>query len=410
MARYDFVSPGAMAGNAIQQFLMQRAMEERQARMDQLAAERQSAEIGQREADLGLRRQQEARIAEAQAQQQKDLEQEREFRRASVLAENAIPGDPIDPDTKGVMERQGFGGAMRTIPGQPASEGFGVLESLEQPAPGAGVLQNSPPPGILQPAQPERTIARGGSKYLSARQAAEERAAQAAEARAAREAEGERNRQFRGEQGEANRALREDLARASASGRGETTALRNDLLRTQVDAATQKAEDKQVADKRARDAARVTSGATIDVIKELADFDERGRATLKPGTANLFGARNPLARLVPGSDTNNAKAALDRLKGRVIVDLLNEMKNQSRTGATGFGALSGPELKLLENAAAELNSSMISDTRAAAELERIYSMAKQLYGDEPGNGPANGGPSGGSGRVYYDEEGNQVQR
>ena len=93
----------------------------------------------------------------------------------------------------------------------------------------------------------------------------------------------------------------------------------------------------------------------------------------------------PGASFFPG-ETSDASAALDRLQGRVVVDLLNEMKNQSRTGATGFGALSGPELKLLEDAASQLNSSLITDKRAAEELARIFQSAQRLYGATDGGG------------------------
>jgi hypothetical protein len=34
-----------------------------------------------------------------------------------------------------------------------------------------------------------------------------------------------------------------------------------------------------------------------------------------------------------------AKAAFDNLKARLVIDLIAEMKSQSKTGATGFGQL-----------------------------------------------------------------------
>jgi hypothetical protein len=367
----QFVSPGAMAGNAIQQFLMQREEENRQRMIAALLQKKQEEDTARQAAELELRKTTESRIAADADANRTALEQEREFRRAGTIAENAIPDDPTDAATADLLTRQGYGGQVRRTPGIQS-------RTLDMPV-GPGVMM----PGRDMGTSPEQLSMRGGSKYLNARATEEARAAQAAEAARARAEQAEDARASREAIAREGIASREAIAGMANAGRAETTGLRNDLLQTQVDNARQKQEEKAASDKRAKDAARVTSGATIDVIKQLADIDETtGIATLKPGTANLFGMRNPLAQLRPGGDTSTAKAALERLKGRVIVDLLNEMKNQSRTGATGFGALSGPELTLLENAASQLNSPNISDTRAAEELSRIYDMAKRLYGDD----------------------------
>jgi hypothetical protein len=61
MSRYNFVSGGAAAGNAIEQFLVQRALEDRQRRMDELAAQNTKADNAR--ADEQLFRQQGKRQA-----------------------------------------------------------------------------------------------------------------------------------------------------------------------------------------------------------------------------------------------------------------------------------------------------------------------------------------------------------
>lgn len=371
-----FVSPGAMAGNAIQDFLAQRELQNRQRMIDELMQQKQAADLDYRNRDLAQRTSQ-------QQENQANLEHERGFRRATTLSQQALPGDPVDAATRELMTTHGYGGQVQTTPG--------ILQQGPEITSADADPEGIPTYGVLD--IPESSTMRGGSQYLSARAASQERQAQATEANTARVAAAEEAQRGRADENERNRQAaatrateandtRAMIAGMANQGRAETTNLRNDLLRTQVDAAGQKAQEKTVSDKRAKDAARVTSGATIDVLKQLADFDANGVATLKPATANLFGARNPLAQYVPGSETATARAAMDRLKGRVIVDLLNEMKNQSRTGATGFGALSGPELALLENAASQLNSSNIGDARAAEELSRIYATAQQLYGDD----------------------------
>src|SRR6185503_15237585 len=97
-------------GNAILKFLVQREMLNRQAMIDAYTRQAQEDEQKQKAADLELRTAQERRIAEAQKAAQADLEIEREFRRATTLAENAMPGDPADEPARALLERQGLGG------------------------------------------------------------------------------------------------------------------------------------------------------------------------------------------------------------------------------------------------------------------------------------------------------------
>jgi len=56
-----------------------------------------------------------------------------------------------------------------------------------------------------------------------------------------------------------------------------------------------------------------------------------------------------------------------------VVDLIAEMKSQSKTGATGFGQLSDKERIILENSAAKLKTAQ-SDTAIREELVRIRAL------------------------------------
>lgn len=348
MGRYNFVSPGAEAGNAIQKFLIERELMNQEMQKQALLEKQQAEQERRANEELALNKQREGRIADESKATREALEGERTFRRANTIATHGLPG-VIDRQTADLLRGEGF-----------------------------GTLVNETGPGVIQFA--------GGSQYQNARQAEQARLAQAREAQAARAEQEEKDRQAAAARASEANETRAMIAGMANQGRQETTELRNDLLRTQVSAAEQKAAEKEEAKQKSRQAAKVTADQTVAVLKELADFDETtGRATLKDATKNLFGARNPLTMF--GKETNDARAALNRVRGRVIVDLLNEMKNQSATGATGFGALSGPELELLQNAASELNNPFISNDRAAQELERIYKAAGQLYGtDSPGVG------------------------
>jgi hypothetical protein len=166
----------------------------------------------------------------------------------------------------------------------------------------------------------------------------------------------------------------------------EVAELRKDVLRGQVQAQDDKraadAQKLQAADAvtaKAKAAARRTSGDTLEVLNKLIAIGPDGRASLRPGVGNLFGLRVPFASSIPGTKVANVSAALERLKGRVVVDLIAEMKSQSRTGATGFGQLTERELGLLESAATVLSSANISNEVALEELVRIYNIAKQAY-------------------------------
>jgi hypothetical protein len=126
-------------------------------------------------------------------------------------------------------------------------------------------------------------------------------------------------------------------------------------------------------------AARGVAQTTLEAIGELGTIGEDGTVTLKDATQGLFGLRIPGLGLIPGTERANAAASLERLKSQAIVGLMNEMKAQSRTGATGFGALNKEELVVLQTGATKLSSSAISDQSAAEELSRIARAAMKAF-------------------------------
>ena len=101
-----FVSPGAMGGNAIEQFLMQQAAMKRQAQMDQMQQAHQAEQERRQAEQLRLQQQQEARIAEGQqaeiaAQQaraaQEQSAQSNELGVRNMMAD-AVGMGPMTPD------------------------------------------------------------------------------------------------------------------------------------------------------------------------------------------------------------------------------------------------------------------------------------------------------------------------
>jgi hypothetical protein len=383
MSESRFYAPSAGVGmaNAIEEFFVKRALEERQQMLDAQNRQKNAADIRQRDERLRLDRGREEREAAAQKAAQEDLAKQREFQRANTIAENALPGDEYDTETADLLRRAGHGNQLKTLPGQPASLGFGVLEQAEQPAEGTGVLAQSPAPGILMPAQDERTVARGGSKYLAQRTAAEERAAQA---KAAQDAAAER--------AAADRENRMLMAQLAQGGKSEINGLRAQLLEQQINEKKAKEAERQAAEQRSTDAVTQYEGDINSVLNDL--IDESGN--LRPdiaGTVGFMDSRTP--DITEG--TNTALSKIDRLMGLLDINKLREMKSQSKTGASGFGALSEGELRLLESAAATLRNRGQSESSYAKELQRIRDTVRKGKGGSPK-------------RVVYDINGNPVQQ
>ena len=172
--------------------------------------------------------------------------------------------------------------------------------------------------------------------------------------------------------------------RPSGADQSETIGLRNDLLRQQIDEKKIKAEDLQKTKDLSKRAAEQAAQGTVDTVSNLLTIDpQTGNVTgLAPGTSNLFGARVPFLSSVGGTKTATVNAYLDQLTAERIVELIGEMKSQSRTGATGFGPLAVAELKVLQDASTVLSQRNISDDAALKELTKIYNIARK-YNQPP---------------------------
>lgn len=129
----------------------------------------------------------------------------------------------------------------------------------------------------------------------------------------------------------------------------------------------------------AKQADQIKTQATIDTaqgalnaIKEIED------------KINFFG---PIEGRIPAM-LNPKKiewqANVNNLTGRNIVNLMNEMKSQSRTGATGFGQLNRAELKVIEDASMVLKKEM--DEKTALKYLNQMKRAFQRIIDREQNG------------------------
>lgn len=104
---------------------------------------------------------------------------------------------------------------------------------------------------------------------------------------------------------------------------------------------------------------------------------------LKPEAQNAVGmSRNFQMHRFSGTNSATATAHINELKANQLIELIGEMKAQSRTGATGFGALNLKELGLLEAAATGLDPNKdegafeTSIKEVASRLRKILEKAK----------------------------------
>lgn len=135
-----------------------------------------------------------------------------------------------------------------------------------------------------------------------------------------------------------------------------------------------KADTTQIGNKnRVQDTAR----DTLDALGELLDPNGKLRPEIKGavGGSRAFGLQ-----FLPATQTRAADASIKRLKSMLVVDLIGEMKAQSKSGATGFGQLNMKELGVLENAASKLDPSLDEGT-FEAELNRIKERLQKIVGN-----------------------------
>lgn len=106
---------------------------------------------------------------------------------------------------------------------------------------------------------------------------------------------------------------------------------------------------------------------TIDRLEKSPGYAELGTAL---GDIKL---KTPLVR----SDVKDANATLKTLAGQIALSTMANLKTLSASGATGFGALTAPELSLLQNSIATLQQEDVSNSQIVESIRVIKEkMAK----------------------------------
>lgn len=348
---YGFVSPGALGGNAIADFLAQRELAERQRMMDALTQQQQAEQSRRADAQLTLQQQQMAAENEMRRRAADDLEQERGFRRASTIADRALPGDVVDEPTRALLEAQGFGSQVRRVPG--------VVQQGAQ----VGTMGDDIP--LYDVSQsPDSYQMRGGTQYLAGRQAAEERMAaleaqqaaandRAAADRASREA-------MAGQADETRRLIAQLGARTDA----QSVDLRNQLLALQIE--REKATQGAAQDERARaERARTESAQTaINLLDRLEKH---------PGFPMAYGNISSKFSFA-SQEAQNAAAIRDQVVAALTLPNLGALK----------GPMSDKDIVFIKSLATRLSNPNISE----AEAKNAIAEARRTLGGQSGRAAA----------------------
>ncbi len=391
--RFNFVSPGAAMGDAFVQALMQREAMRRQAMLDEQERVKQASAIA-------LAQQQEARMRDAEARMAKGEErmlagQEQDWARERT--DRAGANEKITSEERTRLAAAGYGGRTDER-----------LESRTAAVPIMPFAANSP---TTTPTSSEGGIfLRPGFQYEQAREAAEERAAQRAAQDEAARVRASENATAAAERAREGHAAAFDRAQYM----GQIQLLIAGMNNAQKAGAA--AEKKELADKLKDVNTQASIQMRDDVIyrvDQLIGVDPKTKqAMLKPGVGSLFGSTEGnlpggtgtnafLAGIIPGGasgkDVGSGASALQGLISLLDVNTIRTMKEQSRTGATGFGALSEKELAVLENAATTLATRTMDEASALKELVKIRNemvkarAAAQRELVKPQTPPAGGG-------------------
>jgi hypothetical protein len=154
-------------------------------------------------------------------------------------------------------------------------------------------------------------------------------------------------------------------------------------LRLAQEAAAAKAEEMRAATAQKQQAGIARQQAASDSAQQLIDaIDTLSTAA---GFDNLGTVKGDVAAGIPfvRNDTKDADAQLKNIAGQVALATMNKLKTLSAAGATGFGSLSAPELKLLQNSIASLQSENISHAQLVSGLSVIRRSMEKITGWKP---------------------------
>lgn len=121
--------------------------------------------------------------------------------------------------------------------------------------------------------------------------------------------------------------------------------------------------------------------------KEAAKLDKATNTlSAVQGAAKLVGLNTTgmgsLLSAIPGTEARDLQAKFETIKANLASDMLEDMKSQSRTGASGLGALNKAELVMLQSARTSLDAGQ-SQKQIKDSLDVINKYYSKRAGVEP---------------------------
>lgn len=123
---------------------------------------------------------------------------------------------------------------------------------------------------------------------------------------------------------------------------------------------------------KASEAEKKAGQATSDLRYQMVRNKGEAVSLLRDISAGSTGFDGFIKWLIPGSKAFTDQARVRELENHIALGALQELKEKSPTGATGFGQMSEKELKLLTEAIASLDSKM-GDYQFKSQLEKVIS-------------------------------------
>lgn len=150
-------------------------------------------------------------------------------------------------------------------------------------------------------------------------------------------------------------------------------------VQAKLDADKQKIESEDMLRAHGQDALNVLD----EISKATGQFDEEGNSIekLSPNAENITGFSGNTPAWLMDLNPNNAtaRASIDRLMNMLTLDRMQALKNQSKTGTTGFGAnMNQKEFGTLVSSASKLKTMNQSEPGYAKELGRIRVLLSKV--------------------------------
>lgn len=243
-------------------------------------------------------------------------------------------------------------------------------------------------------------MAGGGTRQVQARNALDQKNQHDQELAQSKAAEAARKSEYDAEQKRLEHDRKLEITNMTLAAKRESDALRNDLTKQGLDdkkeiaagkVADKKAEEEKVLQSK-REKAQGLAQESLDLVDKLLTPDGK----LQPGVSGIVGPARlylpsvttalpgfrEVASAISGGDVRDKWAAQQQLTSKAVLNVISELKSQSKTGATGFGSLSEREGDLLRSAALQLDNAQ-TETAYADALKALRTKL-QLVFQEPG--------------------------